>query len=855
MRMILTDELNKTQVYEWIAITIGEKKQDEELFLEWIKDGRILCHLANALSSGDTKKLKVRSKENHKTFHSIESISSFLRWCQDHERMLPADLFTCAELLELKNEKTIVRCMDMLHKKYADPPVKPSSDATTTSDSETSTMNVPVPDEKETVTEPPVLFNSKLQQFLKSQNDEPTTSRVSDETVRTTPSSASSTSSYQDQDENQNSTNIIIPASAPVFLQLVDSKVNSPFEEHQEPNSDDNDNDDRGVINREDTTLEEIEAVSNAMASNAFRESTDDAQYDSRDTFAYRDTLSPTTTVKTKVELGNLLYSPSLQPRKGSVASDFMDLIDDGPTVEDEAEEKIANISSVTPRSKLSIFLGTDDTRASNDATIVDFGEVGTPETLDFGENGEMVNLSTPKTADLEENVAMEDTVSQEDEEVEPRMSKTALNLEEVQHMLEDQNKNDSVIGNKVPEERTIEEDQNSNTRLSLPKQQMNSAQHARSLTNDVSTPPEDLETKSSQSSLISSDAPLIPAKTNLNINLDENPETVLSVVLSPTQGPDFRASPHHLLTSPTFSSTSSQKRQDVVPTLPSSSVSSVPENTNQNSMSSLMNDGRSSSTGVPVPGGGKRYDDDDFISSLHYDSFVHHSVPDQVLSPLVSHGRQGTFRESPPSSILSRPSCLSTSSVFIEADEWDLDHDHQVRTRHAVSVLNTAGDSSSTLDELESSKDHPPLVSIENSANATLVELQRKVACCTVDIKELEQELDESRVERTKDRELIVELEKQVAEGEEALDRALEREQAARYSAQLAVMKRNVAERHLGQHEALVAQLQNECVTEEEKFETLVDIRAQELLAAREIQLRQELGEQALEAKQDSSS
>ena len=113
-------EMARSELVEWIEKYSGEN-QDGEL-MEWLKDGRVLCGLANGLSNEPV--IKVRSKSKHTMFHALESVSSFLRWCINTVNIPKYHCFTAPELLESQNEEMVFKTLEEL--RYAfEPETRP----------------------------------------------------------------------------------------------------------------------------------------------------------------------------------------------------------------------------------------------------------------------------------------------------------------------------------------------------------------------------------------------------------------------------------------------------------------------------------------------------------------------------------------------------------------------------------------------------------------------------------------------------------------------------------------------------------------------------------------------------------
>lgn len=77
--------------------------------LNWLGDGRVLCLLANAVD--DSGSMKIRDKRRHSKFHSLESITLFLRWCRDSLSFVQGQRFHAQDLMEKQNPKAVYDCI------------------------------------------------------------------------------------------------------------------------------------------------------------------------------------------------------------------------------------------------------------------------------------------------------------------------------------------------------------------------------------------------------------------------------------------------------------------------------------------------------------------------------------------------------------------------------------------------------------------------------------------------------------------------------------------------------------------------------------------------------------------------
>mmetsp|Transcript_125995 Transcript_125995/g.245742 ORF Transcript_125995/g.245742 Transcript_125995/m.245742 type:complete len:683 (-) Transcript_125995:24-2072(-) len=99
------DRQLEQQVTEWIEIVSGEKKGDRGVE-EWLKDGRVLCALANAIRPGVIKKVHTSSL----AFKQMENITFFTDVAR--EAGVPESaMFGTADLFEAKNLGSVINCI------------------------------------------------------------------------------------------------------------------------------------------------------------------------------------------------------------------------------------------------------------------------------------------------------------------------------------------------------------------------------------------------------------------------------------------------------------------------------------------------------------------------------------------------------------------------------------------------------------------------------------------------------------------------------------------------------------------------------------------------------------------------
>ncbi|KAF0685939.1 Aste57867_22257 [Aphanomyces stellatus] len=109
----------------WIQAHTKQPREDGASLCAYLRDGRVLCMLANALSG--TNDVRVRSPDRFRTYHALESVSLFLRWARDRAQIGDAAMFTSAQLIDEQDEHAVLVCIDALHAKYGTEPMKPIS--------------------------------------------------------------------------------------------------------------------------------------------------------------------------------------------------------------------------------------------------------------------------------------------------------------------------------------------------------------------------------------------------------------------------------------------------------------------------------------------------------------------------------------------------------------------------------------------------------------------------------------------------------------------------------------------------------------------------------------------------------
>jgi len=96
------------KVTTWIETITGELKGDQG-FGDWLRDGQILCKLANTIQPGICPKVHTSTMP----FKQMENLSTFGRACRELG-VLEKDIFSTVDLYEQKNLKSVCLCLHNL---------------------------------------------------------------------------------------------------------------------------------------------------------------------------------------------------------------------------------------------------------------------------------------------------------------------------------------------------------------------------------------------------------------------------------------------------------------------------------------------------------------------------------------------------------------------------------------------------------------------------------------------------------------------------------------------------------------------------------------------------------------------
>jgi len=105
-----------SQVLAWIGESSGQQLDTNgnmDNFVEQLKDGKVLCNFANALSPGSIKKIN----ESKLQFKQMENIGFFLDFLTNKCEMPKHELFQTTDLYEAQAPNSVVVCLAALARK------------------------------------------------------------------------------------------------------------------------------------------------------------------------------------------------------------------------------------------------------------------------------------------------------------------------------------------------------------------------------------------------------------------------------------------------------------------------------------------------------------------------------------------------------------------------------------------------------------------------------------------------------------------------------------------------------------------------------------------------------------------
>jgi len=96
------------EVLQWVEAVSGESKGSQSL-MEWLKDGQVLCRIANKIEAGICPRINTSSMP----FKQMENVSAFTQACRKLG-VLEKDVFSTVDLYEAKDSKTVMICIASL---------------------------------------------------------------------------------------------------------------------------------------------------------------------------------------------------------------------------------------------------------------------------------------------------------------------------------------------------------------------------------------------------------------------------------------------------------------------------------------------------------------------------------------------------------------------------------------------------------------------------------------------------------------------------------------------------------------------------------------------------------------------
>jgi hypothetical protein len=106
--MIISGATQEEEVTKWLEFVSGEKKGDQAL-MEWLKDGQVLCRVANKIEPGICPRIHKQSMP----FKQMENVTAFINASRKlgvHEK----DVFSTVDLFEMKSPKVVLNCISSL---------------------------------------------------------------------------------------------------------------------------------------------------------------------------------------------------------------------------------------------------------------------------------------------------------------------------------------------------------------------------------------------------------------------------------------------------------------------------------------------------------------------------------------------------------------------------------------------------------------------------------------------------------------------------------------------------------------------------------------------------------------------
>lgn len=98
------DAEKKTEILDWIETVLGEKIPRNEPFEKILKDGVILCNLANKIKAGSVKKINKKGGN----FALMENVAAFQKAMKAF-KVPEEEIFQTVDLFEARNVKSVVK--------------------------------------------------------------------------------------------------------------------------------------------------------------------------------------------------------------------------------------------------------------------------------------------------------------------------------------------------------------------------------------------------------------------------------------------------------------------------------------------------------------------------------------------------------------------------------------------------------------------------------------------------------------------------------------------------------------------------------------------------------------------------
>uniref|UniRef100_A0A5S6QB70 Transgelin n=1 Tax=Trichuris muris TaxID=70415 RepID=A0A5S6QB70_TRIMR len=105
-----------SQILAWICEVSGQELNKDgsiENFVNVLKDGTVLCRLANALQPGSIKKIN----QNKMPFKQMENINYFLNFAETVVGVPKSDSFMTVDLYEAQDPNSVLMCLASIARK------------------------------------------------------------------------------------------------------------------------------------------------------------------------------------------------------------------------------------------------------------------------------------------------------------------------------------------------------------------------------------------------------------------------------------------------------------------------------------------------------------------------------------------------------------------------------------------------------------------------------------------------------------------------------------------------------------------------------------------------------------------